>query len=298
MRTLTRSLPALTAAPLLLALLLPAAPAGAAPCDRLDAAQRKMVQKLLGEVYPYDCCDEILAKCLKQKKVCKLARRLRDDICRRAARGQEAKAIKNAMDRRARSMTPTRKKAAMDLSRAEVAGTKDAKVQVVVYACARCPFCSKVVPDLYRKVTSGGLKGKAALYMRPFPIRGHEGAAEGGMAMMAAQEQGKFWPYIMKLYANYDDFSVANLGKWADDVGLDQAKFSKAVTDAALRQRLVRSKKEGLRNGVTATPTLYINGRQYHGDMDPETLLDVLDEEADRVAGQTHCDAKGKTTFK
>jgi len=291
MRILTAVLPALLLA------LLTAGPARAAPCGQLRADQRKVVGQLLTQIYPYDCCDDTLARCLKQKKVCRLATRLRDDICRRAARGQAPKAIKNAMDRRARSMTPTHKKATFDLSRAQVAGKKGAGVQVVVYACARCPFCARVVPDLYRKVTSGGLKGKVALYLRPFPIRSHEGAAAGGMAMMAAQKMGKFWPYVMVLYARFNEFSAKKLGKWAGGMGLDPGEFTRALADKALRQRLVRSKKEGLRNGVSATPTLFINGRRYRGDLDPETLLDVLDEEADRVQGKTHHDARGKRYF-
>lgn len=271
--------------------------AWAAPCDALDAEQKATVKKLLPQIYPYDCCDETLDKCLAQKKVCKLAKRLRDDICRRVARGQDPKAVKNALDRRARSMTPTGKKASYDLSAAALLGEDKAPVTVVVYACARCPFCSKVVPELH-KLISGPLKGEVKAYFRPFPIRSHEHSVEGGLAFVAAQKLGKLWPYLLKTYQNYDDFSVAKLDDWAKQVGLDSAAFSREVTDKQNRQALVRSKKEGLRNGVDATPTLFINGRKYYGDLDPETLRDVLDEEADRSAGKQFCDAASKRYFK
>jgi len=206
---------------LLMALLLLPAAAGAAPCMRLNAAQKAQAKKLFATTYPYECCDETLDRCLQQKKVCKVAKRLRDDICRRVMRGQDAKAIRDAMSRRARSMTPTGKKAAFDLSGSTPAGAPAGKVQVVVYACARCPFCSKVVPDLYRMATRGGLKGKVTLHFRAFPIRGHKGSLEGGMAFIAAEKLKKFWPYILKVYANFDRFSVENLGVWAGEVGLD-----------------------------------------------------------------------------
>lgn len=282
----------------IISLALWAGSAWAAPCARLDSDQKKQARKIFSKVYPYECCDEDLLRCLKAKKVCKLAKRLRDDICRRLLRRQNPKKIKNAMDRRARGATAMGKKAAIDLSSAAVAGDAKAKVTVVIYACARCPFCSKVVPDLHRKVTSGGLKGKVRIYFREFPIRTHAGSVEGGLAFIAAQQQQKYWPYLLKVYKEFDNFNKERLEEWAAALGLERAAFVKAMKSAKARKRLVQSKKEGLRNGVSATPTLFINGRKYFGDMDPETLLDVLDEEADRMAGKQFCTAKSERFFR
>ncbi len=279
-----------------LAILSASPPARGAPCDRLSAEQGKQARALMASIHPYACCDEDLLRCLQARQVCKLARRLRDDVCRRVARGQDAKGIRAAMDSRARSAAGVGQAATFDLSRAVPAGDPTAKVAVVIYACARCPFCSKVVPDLYRKVVSGPLKGKARLYLLPFPIRGHAGSVEGAMAMLAARQQKKFWPLVLHLYQNFDRFSAAALEGWAKALGLDPAAFRRDLAAAPLRQELVASKKEGLRNGVSATPTIFISGRKYHGDMDPETLLDVLEEEADRLAGRQFCDAAAERT--
>ena len=268
-----------------------------APCQKLNATQKTIALKIFAATYPYDCCDETLDRCLKQKKVCKLARRLRDDICRRIGRNQDPKKIKNAMERRARSMTPVGKKLTADLSLGKPAGAANAPVTVIVYACARCPFCSKVVPDLYRKVSRGGLKGKVKLHFRSFPIRSHAGSKEGGMAFVAAQKLGKGWPFIIKLYGEFKNFSADKLPGWAAAVGLDRAAFVREMKSKANVKLLVSSKKEGLRNKVKATPTLLINGRKYHGDLDPETMLDVLDEEADRVAKKQYCGKKGGDIF-
>jgi len=274
-----------------MALFFPAA-ATAAPCDRLTEVQRKLSAKIFSTTHPYDCCDETLDRCLAKRKVCKLARRLRDDICRRIVRGQNEKQILNALARRSRSMTPAFKKATFDLRHAPVAGSSAAPVTVVAYACARCPFCSKVVPDLHRVVTRGGLRRKVRLYFRPFPIRGHRGSPEGGLAFIAAARLGKLWPFLLKLYSEYKQFSVEKLPQWAAAVGMARKAFLAQMAARANRKLLINSKKEGLRNGVRATPTLFINGRQYFGDMDRETLLDVLDEEADRVAKRQFCGRK------
>ncbi len=286
-------------APILCAagLLLVAATASATPCGKLNADQKKIARGVMKKTYPYDCCDEALTSCLKQKKVCKLAKRLRDDICRRVARNQAPKAIKDALDRRARSMSAVGKKAKISLEGMAPAGEAGAPVTVVVYACARCPFCAKAVPRLYRQIHAGGLKGRAKLYFKAFPIRGHKGSAAGGMAFMAAQKLGQFWPYTLKLYKEFDSFSGDKLPVWAAATGMEAGAFAAALKDKSLRKALVEAKKEGLRNGVKATPTLFLNGRKYHGDLDPETLLDVIDEEADRVGGKQFCDKQPKRFF-
>ena len=119
------------------------------------------------------------------------------------------------------------------------------------------------------------------------------------MAFVAAQKLGKGWPFIMKFYADFKNFSKGKLPAWAVAVGLDRAAFIKEMKSKANVKLLVASKKEGLRNKVKATPTLFINGRRYYGDLDPETLLDVLDEEADRAAKKKYCGkAGGKDIFK
>jgi protein-disulfide isomerase len=275
-----------------IASLLFAAPALGAPCDRLAGEKKALAEKLFRSTYPYECCDETLDRCLKQKQVCKLAKRLRDDICRRVARGEDEKRIKSGLERRARSMTPGGKKAVFDLSRSTVAGDPRGKLVVVACACARCPFCSKVVPELHRIATASSLKGKIALYFRPFPISSHKGSLEGGLAMVAAEKLKRFWPYLLKLYAEYDRFSVERLLEWAGAVGIDKAAFQKEIAEAATRAALVESKKEGIRNGVDATPTIFIGGQKYHGDLDNDSLLDVLDEAVDRIESRQFCGAK------
>jgi protein-disulfide isomerase len=269
-----------------LLLLLGSRPALGAPCH-VPAAKKPLFDKLLRATYPYDCCDETLERCLAQKRVCRLARRLRDDICRRLGRGEEEAKVKAALERRARSMTPTGKKASFDLTRAAPAGEPKAKLTVVVYACARCPFCARVVPELYRLATAP-LKGKVALHFRPFPISSHKGSLEGSLAMVAAARLGKLWPYLQKLYGEYDRFSPEQLPAWATAVGLDRAAFTRESTAPVTRAWLVESKKEGIRNGVDATPALFIDGRRYYGSLDPESLQDALEEALDRSLGRQH----------
>jgi protein-disulfide isomerase len=102
------------------------------------------------------------------------------------------------------------------------------------------------------------------------------------MGLLAAQQLGKFWPFALKLYQEFDSFDPSKLPDMAAAVGMDRGAFAALLTDSSLRNRLIESKKEGIRNKVEATPTVFINGRKYVGDMATAALHDVLEEESER----------------
>ncbi len=71
----------------------------------------------------------------------------------------------------------------------------------------------------------------------------------------------------------------------ATQYGMDRDRFAALTADPAVRSELVESKKEGVRNHVVSTPTLFVNGRMYSTELDAETVIDVLQEEFARVTG-------------
>ena len=255
-------------------------------CDKLSKEQRAIARELLDSSYPYDCCDETISACLKKKPVCALAYRLAENICRRVADKQDKQEIKRGLSKRARSMM-SQKKVAIDLASTPAAGDPAAPVTAVVYACARCPYCSKLIPKLYESVENGALKKKVKLYFKPFPIRSHEYSKESGLAYVAAAKQGKFWEYMLLSYQHFDEFCVLKQADWAELVGMDRAAFESAMADPVTRTILVNSKKEGIVNKVDATPTVFIDGRRFVGDMSAEELTDVLEEAYDKAKGIT-----------
>ena len=265
--------------------------AGRTPaCDALTGTQRRLAERVLASEYVYDCCDETIERCLRARPTCALAIRLADNVCRRVATGQDEARIRRALSRRARSMVGGGTLAEVNLSSAPMLRGPNAPVTVVVYACARCPYCSRLVPALQRAVTAGLLRGEARLAFRTFPIRGHEDSTEAGLAFVAAEEMGKFWEFLLYAYGHFESFSVEAQPDWAAAVGLDPVAFSARLADPATRDALVASKKEGLLNGVEETPTLFINGRRWVGDLEIEEVIDAIEEEAARVRGRTWVD--------
>ena len=81
------------------------ASAQTATCDALSGAQRARALDLLKSQHPYDCCDGTIWDCLHSQQVCRLAKRLANDVCRRVKAGQSKAAITRELSRRATSMT-------------------------------------------------------------------------------------------------------------------------------------------------------------------------------------------------
>ncbi|MFH1437769.1 MAG: thioredoxin domain-containing protein [Pseudomonadota bacterium] len=255
-------------------------------CSSLKGDEKQTAESIMAESYPYGCCDKTIDKCLKEKKVCKLAVRLAGEICMRVSKGESKDDIKTALSRRANSMMASGKKYEIDTGALDTwAGDEVSKVTLVAYVCARCPYCAKIMPKLYSKVTEGELKGKVKLHVKIFPIKGHESSGEGGKAMAAAAQKGKFWPFMLKLYGSFKDFDVSKLSTWAKDAGMVKGDFEKLMKSKQTETLVVNSKKEGLKNGVEGTPTFFINGRKYKADQKLTYFVDALLEEHDRLTG-------------
>lgn len=253
--------------------------ASLAPDDRARAAALMEIEHV------YAGCDDTVARCLSAAPPVPLAARLAGEICRRVDAGESDEDVSRHIGLRARSMAAN-PVVPIDTRGAPVAGVPAAPVEVVVFACLRCPFCARLVPELETAVTTGSLRGKARVAFKAFPLKGHPGSTESGLGALAAHAQDRFWPFVRGEYAEFEAFSVDRLGARISAVGGDPAAWRAAYADPATRAALVASKREGIALGVDSTPTVFVGGRRYEGSMDIVQLVDVIGEEYERRTGQ------------
>jgi protein-disulfide isomerase len=97
---------------------------------------------------------------------------------------------------------------------------------------------------------------------------------------------GGFWPFMLEAYGHFDEFTPARQPEWAAAAGLDREVFSALLADPATREAVVAAKKEGLVNGVEETPTVFLNGRRWVGELELPELTSAIREEAARVKGE------------
>jgi protein-disulfide isomerase len=163
------------------------------------------------------------------------------------------------------------------LGDAPVKGPNSAKVTVVLFSDFQCPFCSKAVPVL--KEIEDGYKGKVKIAFKQLPLPFHDKAHLAAEAALAANEQGKFWPYHDKLFANQQALDRPSLEKYAEELGLNMGKFKAALDSGKYKDKVDSDAKEAAAVGATGTPTFFINGTKVVGAQPFPAFKTVIDEE-------------------
>jgi protein-disulfide isomerase len=171
----------------------------------------------------------------------------------------------------------------IDLSGATPAGDPNAKIEIVAYICARCPYCALFTMDIYKSVTSGRLKGIAKYYIRPYVLQQHRGSTAGAMAMNAAESMGKFWEMFLYMCEHYNEFDRDKLPEWAALQGMDADRFQELMEDPDIINKQIESQKEAIRNGLDKTPFIFVNRREYTASSNPEYLTDFIEGEYERL---------------
>src|SRR6185312_10750016 len=119
---------------------------------------------------------------------------------------------------------------------APVKGPASAPVTVVAFSDFQCPFCSRAVPTIHQLETEYG--GKVKIVFKQFPLPFHDKAHLAAEAALAAHEQGKFWQMHDKLFANQQALDRPSLEKYAQELGLDMAKFRAALDSGKFKNKV------------------------------------------------------------
>jgi protein-disulfide isomerase len=154
-------------------------------------------------------------------------------------------------------------------------GPADAKVTIVEFSDFQCPFCSRAANATTQ--VKEKYKDKVRFVFRQFPLSFHKDAHLAAQASLAAGAQGKFWEYHDKLFANQQALDRASLEKYAQELGLDMAKFKKALDDKTFAAQVDADFKLGEEVGVDGTPTMFLNGARVANPTDINTISAQID---------------------
>jgi protein-disulfide isomerase len=117
------------------------------------------------------------------------------------------------------------------------------------------------------------------LFFKQFPLDIHSQAAMAAAAAVAAQKQGKFWEMHDALFASHNDLSRPTILALASAIGVDVKRFEADLDSAEVRKAVARDQEDGSNIGVMSTPTLFIDGQHYNGEIKLTTLKPILDAE-------------------
>lgn len=164
-----------------------------------------------------------------------------------------------------------------------VLGSASAPVTLVEFSDFQCPFCQRVEPTMKEIREKYG--DKVRIVWKDFPLTQiHPQAFKAGEAAHCAGDQGKFWEYHDRLFANQQALQPADLKAHAAAVGLNAATFDACLDSSKHAERVRDGVADGSRLGVNSTPTTYVNGRLLSGALPIEAFTAVIDEELERAS--------------
>ena len=172
---------------------------------------------------------------------------------------------------------PVRLRTEVDPARDHVRDVpRDDSVIVVGYQDFLCPYCRRLRP-IFRRLRET-LGDRLVYVYRPFPIeRANPGAELAARAAEAAGRQGKFFEMHDRLFDRDLPIGRPELVESARELGLDMDRFVRDLDSDDVRARVEADVADARDNGVSGTPTLFVDGVRYDGAWDYHSMREGLE---------------------
>jgi protein-disulfide isomerase len=156
-------------------------------------------------------------------------------------------------------------------------GDPKARIEVVEYASLSCPHCAHfnetIFPTLKAKYIDTGKVRYTLKEMLTEPVQ----VAAAGFMMARCAGPQHYFPVVDQVFRSQPRWTAGNIKPILLEIavanGLDEAKFTACITDQAAFQAInERAQRAGEQDGITGTPTLFVNGKQIETPATPADL--------------------------
>jgi len=161
-------------------------------------------------------------------------------------------------------------------------GPQTAPVTIAEFSDFQCEYCAVVEPTLtqIREV----YKDEVRIIWKNLPLTSmHKNAMGAALASEAAYNQGKFWEFHDKLFANQDKLDLESLKQYAGDLGLNTSKFEIDLQSSEVKKRVDEDMSEASSLDVTGTPTFFVNGHLLVGAQPLSNFTKIINAELQRL---------------
>ncbi|MFN2221367.1 MAG: DsbA family protein, partial [Candidatus Promineifilaceae bacterium] len=164
-------------------------------------------------------------------------------------------------------------------------GDPGAPVVIQEYSDYQCPFCSRfymqTLPSLLENQIAGG---DAVLIYYDFPLANiHPQASAAANAARCAGEQGAaaYWAMHDTLFSRPEEWAVTDSAtvfvSYAEELTLDIEVFESCVAENRYAAEIQADLASGQSQGVTGTPTFFINGQKLVGAQPLDSFVSAID---------------------
>jgi protein-disulfide isomerase len=154
-----------------------------------------------------------------------------------------------------------------------------AEVRIVECGAYECPFSKKsenTLAELEHR------RSDVAIAFLHFPLT--QSAARLAFAAAAAHRQDRFWDMHRAIFEHGEPMDRTALVSLATELGLDVVRFERDLDDPATELAVARQRRVCEAAGVFATPTFFINGDLFRGELG----IDVLLQNVEGVLADAH----------
>ena len=160
-------------------------------------------------------------------------------------------------------------------------GEQAAPIEMIEFASLTCGHCAKFHNEVFPKIKKNYIdSGKILFTYHDFPL---DKFALKASVIARCSGNKKYFSFLEVLYKKQKDWTssqdpfksllkIAKLGGLKNDE-IKVCVGNKSIEDGILKKRLSSTKKYN----IEATPTIYLNGQKYNGDLTYEALKLKLD---------------------
>jgi protein-disulfide isomerase len=160
-------------------------------------------------------------------------------------------------------------------------GPVDAPVTIVEFSDFECPYCREMVPTL--QAIAADYKSRVRIVYLQFPLADlHRNALKAAEASLCASEQAMFWQLHDAMFRDQANLGVADLKRKAAALSMDSMSFDACLDNGKYFTQVRTDVEEGVKAGVTGTPSLFINGRPLVGNQPYEQIQKIIEDELRR----------------
>jgi protein-disulfide isomerase len=159
-------------------------------------------------------------------------------------------------------------------------GSDKAPVTVIEYASMTCPHCAHfeetTLPELKKRYID---TGKVRYVMREFPL---DALAAAGFMLARCAGPDKYETVVETLFAKQADWAVQKpiepLKAIAKQFGFTEESFDKCLANQQVLDDIQAVRDHAVNKlGVNSTPTFFINGKRFVGDLSIEVMAKEID---------------------
>ena len=167
-------------------------------------------------------------------------------------------------------------------------GSPGAPMTIVHFSSFTCDTCAQSTEKIRRLLTD--FPDKIRWIHRHFFAMYDDLALAAAELAESAHEQGRFWDFHDRLYAQDGDFTMGDLVDIAEEIGIDRERHEEGRTTGRYLLEVRRDINYGTQIGVTGVPVMFVNGIHVSGTLPYDELKSLVEDELNQNEKGGHDD--------